>query len=198
MQWDLTRQALQAARRTWLHLGGPRPSEIEAETRKNRCWKATRFWDLFLKGSDIVFQGFLVGCLDQNCIQKVINWIVWKVNKTLRGRTFFWCWLLQQASKFVPKSMTNRMFRGTSILIRFGENFGKGLGSQNRRFSHAFPCFFDVIFQARLERRKNRPRWANKTQKAQICSWAPVIPRPVGKGKDRGKNTSGRIARKNV
>ena len=22
---------------TWLHLGGPRPSKIEAETRKNRC-----------------------------------------------------------------------------------------------------------------------------------------------------------------
>ena len=94
--------------------------------------------------------------------------------------------------------MENCMFFGISILIGFREGFGRGLGSQNRRFSHFFPCFFDVIFQARLERRKNRPRWANKTQKAQICSWAPVIPRLLGKGKDRGKNTSDRIARKNV
>ena len=37
MQWGLTRLALQAAQQTWLQVGGPRPSQIEAETRKNRC-----------------------------------------------------------------------------------------------------------------------------------------------------------------
>ena len=80
------------------------------------------------------------------------------------------------------------------ILGGFWEGFGKPKSS----IFAFFPCFFDVIFQARFERRKNRPRWANKTQKAQICSWAPVIPRLLGKGKDRGKNTSDRIARENV
>ena len=76
--------------------------------------------------------------------------------------------------------------------------FREGFGNQNPKFSHFFRGFGDVIFRARFEKRKKRPRCPNKTQKAQICSWAPVIPRPVGKGKDRGKNTSGRIARKNV
>ena len=86
---------------------------------------------------------------------------------------------------------------GTSILSGFWEGFGRGLGGQNPWFSHFFRCFFDVILQAQLERRKKRPRWANKTQKAIFWSWAPVIPRLLGKGKDRGKNTSDRIARTN-
>ena len=86
---------------------------------------------------------------------------------------------------------------GTSILEGFRKGFGRGLGGQNPWFSHFFRCFFDVILQAQLERRKKRPRWANKTQKAIFWSWAPVIPRLLGKGKDRGKNTSDRIARTN-
>ena len=86
---------------------------------------------------------------------------------------------------------------GTSILEGFRKGFGRGLGGQNPWFSHFFRCFFDVILQAQLERQKKRPRWANKTQKAIFWSWAPVIPRLLGKGKDRGKNTSDRIARTN-
>ena len=105
---------------------------------------------------------------------------------------------IEKKKNIEQKSMKNRMFFGTSILIGFWEGFGRGLGGQNPRFSHIFRCFFDVVFQARFGRRKNRPRWANEPQKAIFLGWAPVIPRPVGKGKDRGKNTSGRIARKNV
>ena len=70
MQWALTRLALQAARRTWLQVGGPKPVEIEAETRKNRCQKTTRFRHRFWKGSDLVLDGFLVGFLIKNAYQK--------------------------------------------------------------------------------------------------------------------------------
>ena len=35
MQWDLTRLALQAARRTWFQVGEPSGSKIEAETTEN-------------------------------------------------------------------------------------------------------------------------------------------------------------------
>ena len=55
--------------RTWLGLGGPRPSQIEAETRKNRCWKTTRFWHRFLKGSDVVLEGFLEGFWEQKYVK---------------------------------------------------------------------------------------------------------------------------------
>ena len=155
MQWDLTRLALPAARRTWLHLGSPRPSEIEAKTRKNRCWKTTRFWDRFCKGSDIVFQGFLVGLLDPKSMQKA----TWRktsethfvLQKPIRNR----CWLLQQAAKIEQKSVKNRMFFGTSILKGFWARFGRGLGSQNHWFSHFFRCFFEVIFEARFGSQKN-------------------------------------------
>ena len=88
------------------------------------------------------------------------------------------------------------------MLVFFDVDFNRILGGfggpKSLIFAFFFDVFVDAIFQARLERRKFRPRWANKTQKAKILGWAPVIPRPLGKGKDRGKNTSDRIARKNV
>ena len=43
---------------TWLHLGGPRGSKIEAKTRKNRCQKAMRFSPRFFSGSGLVLEGF--------------------------------------------------------------------------------------------------------------------------------------------
>ena len=43
---------------TWLQLGSPRPSKIEARTPKNRCWKTSSFQHRFLKGSNVVFKGF--------------------------------------------------------------------------------------------------------------------------------------------
>ena len=72
---------------------------------------------------------------------------------------------IEHMKKIEPKSMKNRMFFGTSILIGFWEGFGKGLGHQNPRFLHIFRCFFDVVFQARFERRKKRPTWSKKVQK---------------------------------
>ena len=94
--------------------------------------------------------------------------------------------------------MKNRMFFGTSILKRFWEGFGTGLGNQNRRFSHVCQCFFAVVFQARLERRKNREKMRKKQTFPVFGFGFAVVPRLLGKGKDRGKNTSDRIARKNV
>ena len=67
MQWDLTRLALQAARRTWRL----KPSQIEAKSLKNRCLKTSCFWHRFFKGSDLVLEGFLVGFFDQKCMKFV-------------------------------------------------------------------------------------------------------------------------------
>ena len=54
---------------TWLQVGGPRPSKIEAETRKNRCWKKHGFWHRFSKSSDLVLERFLVGFFDRKCTE---------------------------------------------------------------------------------------------------------------------------------
>ena len=76
--------------------------------------------------------------------------------------------LLQQASKFKPKSMTNRMFFGTSVLIGFWKGFGRGLGGQNPRFSHFFRCFFDANFRVQLGKAKNRNK---RPKKFLVCDF---------------------------
>ena len=68
---------------------------------------------------------------------------------------------------------------------------------QNPRFSHFFRCFFDIIFQARFGRRKNRPKMRKRQTFPLFGVGFAVVPRLLGKGKDRGKNTSDRIARTN-
>ena len=93
--------------------------------------------------------------------------------------------------------MKNRIFFGTSILSGFWEGFGRVLARQNPRFSHFFRCFFDIIFQARFGRRKNRPKMRKNQTFPLFGVGFAVVPRLLGKGKDRGKNTSDRIARTN-
>ena len=53
------------------------------------------------------------------------------------------------------------------------------------------------IFQARLERRKNRQKMRKNQTFPLFGVGFAVVPRLLGKGKDRGKNTSDRIARTN-
>ena len=89
------------------------------------------------------------------------------------------------------------MFFGTSLLSGFWECFGWVLGNQNPRFSHFFRCFFDIIFQARFGRRKNRPKMRKNQIFPLFGVGFAVVPSLLGKGKDRGKNTSDRIARTN-
>ena len=44
---------------TWLQLGGPRPSKIDAKTRKTRYKRITRFWHRFFHRLDLILEGFL-------------------------------------------------------------------------------------------------------------------------------------------
>ena len=76
-------------------------------------------------------------------------------------------------------------------------DLGRVWGGQNPRFSHFFRCFFDVIFQARFGRRKNREKMRKNQTFPLFGVGFAVVPRLLGKGKDRGKNTSDRIARTN-
>ena len=50
---------------TWLHLGGPRLSKIEAKTRKNRCWKTMCYRHRFWERSALVLEGFLKGFVNE-------------------------------------------------------------------------------------------------------------------------------------
>ena len=118
--------------------------------------------------------------------QKVLEKPIRNRCRHFRGRRFF-----------EQKSMKNRMFFGISILSRFWKGFGRVLGGQNPRFSHFFRCFFDIIFQARFGRRKNRPKMRKNQTFPLFGVGFAVVPRLLGKGKDRGKNTSDRIARTN-
>ena len=56
---------------TWLHLGGPRGSQIEAKTRKNRGSKTRRFSRGFFNPPVLVLEGFWGGFLKPKRIQNV-------------------------------------------------------------------------------------------------------------------------------
>ena len=84
------------------------------------------------------------------------------------------------------KCTKKRCFFGPSIWRVFWKGLGRVLGGQNPRFLLFFQCFFEVVFEARFGRRKNRAKKPKKAQKAIFLSWAPVIPRPVGRDIERG------------
>ena len=121
----------------------------------------------------MVLEGFLASFLNKKCMQQAKRWIAWKANKTLRGRTFFWCWLLQQASKFEEKSMKNCMFSGTLFLDGFWEGFGRVFGGQNPRFSLFRGCFFDTNRCNMTIKSKLR----KTTKKARNLAAGPPCPR---------------------
>ena len=86
--------------------------------------------------------------------------------------------------------MKNRMFFGTSILDGFWEGFGRGLGGQNPQISHFFRCFFDVIFQARFGRRKNREKM-RKNHTFPLFGVGPAVYGDLpGRDLERGIKTS--------
>ena len=141
---------------------------------------------------DLVLKGFLISFLVPKCVAKAIYWVQRKVNKTLRGRTFFWCWFLRQATKVMPKLLKNCMFFEASILHGFWECFGRVLGGQNPWFSHIFWCFFVSKFGVQL----GRPKFRKQLQKrgggddhplgfavraglgGRIIGWGESLPRP--------------------
>ena len=86
----------------------------------------------------------------------------------------------------VENTLKKRVFFGISILKGFWLDFGRVLGGQNPRFSHFFRCFFEVIFEARLGRAKNRPKRPNKTEMVHFCLWIPVVPPPPGERQREG------------
>ena len=56
--------------------------------------------------------------------------------------------------KIKQKSMKNRMFIWTSILVGFWEGFGRGFGSQNPWFLHFFIIFSMSNLECNLEGQK--------------------------------------------
>ena len=65
---------------------------------------------------------------------------------------------ITKMQKDMENSSKKTMFFGTSFLEAFWEGFGRVLGDQKPRFSLFFRCFFEVIFEARFEEAKNRPK----------------------------------------
>ena len=91
----------------------------------------------------------------------------------------------------VENALKNRVFFGISILKGFWVDFGRVLGGRNPGFSYFFGCFFEVIFEARLGRAKNRPKRPNKTEMVEIWWRIPVIPPPPGERKREGIKSLG-------
>ena len=75
---------------------------------------------------------------------------------------------------------------GDVVLGGILDGFWEVSGGRKSRFSHFFRCFFEVIFEARLGRAKNRPKRPNKTQKVDFWTWFPVVPTLLGREKERG------------
>ena len=81
-------------------------------------------------------------------------------------------------------------------------DFGRVLGGVWEAKILDFRTFFDGFSMSFFKRASEGEKIEKKCEKKQTFPLFgvgfAVVPRPVGKGKDRGKNTSGRIARKNV
>ena len=75
---------------------------------------------------------------------------------------------------------------GDVVLGGFLDGFWEVSGGRKSRFSHFFRCFFEVVFEARLGRAKNRPKRPNMTENTQIWWRAPVVPPLLGRDKERG------------
>ena len=161
---------------TWLQVGSPRGFKIEAQTRKNRCQKATHIQHRFFHGSDFVLGGFLVGILNRIWMRKRI----WRkapeshfvLEKPIRNRCRRFC------NRGISKQISTKicMFFGASISDGFWIGFGKVLGHPNPKFSQFFRCFCGVNFAARFrwaKNAKNDPTWPNMSQ---------LGPAPIGLG----------------
>ena len=98
----------------------------------------------------------------------------------------------KQRSKIDGKSYVFWNFDFERILGMFWEGFGKPKSS-------IFFSFFSMSFFKRGSgSKKNREKMRKKQTFPHFGLGFAVVGRPLGKGKDRGKNTSDRIARKNV
>ena len=75
---------------------------------------------------------------------------------------------------------------GDVVLGGILDGFWEVSGGRKSRFSHFFRCFFEVVFEARLGRAKNRAKRPNKTENAQIWWRVPVVPPLLGREKERG------------
>ena len=150
MQWGLTRLALQAARRTWLHLGGPTPSKIEAKTWKIRCSKMMRFSHRLFSGWDFVSAWFFRCFLEAEC-QKIATirflWNPWKYRLCLNEIDIFKVSEITKMQTNVENASKKSMFFGTSFLEAFWEGFGRVLGGKNLWF----PQFLRENFEAKNE-----------------------------------------------
>ena len=94
--------------------------------------------------------------------------------------------------------MRDDMFFGTSILHWFWRGLGRGLGSQNRCFSHIFRCFFDVKIEVRFGTRKNWFKIRKKQTFPLFGAGFAVPGGPWGERKrERGTNFGRRISKKN-
>ena len=94
--------------------------------------------------------------------------------------------------------MRDDMFFGTSILHWFWRGLGRGLGPQNRCFSHIFRCFFDVKIEVRFGTRKN---WSTNRKKQTFPLFGAGFAVPGGpwgeRKRERGTNFGRRISKKN-
>ena len=119
-------------------LGGPRFSKMETQTPKIRCWKTSSFQHRFLKGSDVVFEAFLVGFSIRKCMPKTRNLILVKTSKIV---IFLWANHDFQEIEDTEKNQIRTKIDGKlyvfwnfdfkRILDAFWDGFGKALGGQN-------------------------------------------------------------------
>ena len=84
------------------------------------------------------------------------------------------------------------------ILGGFWEGFGRPKTSIFALFWMFFRCHFLSAVRKAKKSTKNAKKPNFSAFWRRVCGGDRVVPRLLGKGKDKGKNTSGRIARKNI
>ena len=73
---------------------------------------------------------------------------------------------------------------------RISEGFWKGFGKPKSSIFAFFSMFFRCHFSNAIRKGQKSTQEPNKTQKAHFESWAPVIPRLLGRDLERGIKTS--------
>ena len=92
----------------------------------------------------------------------------------------------RKKEKSRAENMKKSHLCGDVVLGGILDGFWEVSGGRKSRVSHFFRCFFEVIFEARSGRAKNRPKRPNKTQMVDFGAWFPVVPTLLGREKERG------------
>ena len=145
MLWDLTRLALQAARRTWR----PKTFQNRGRNPKKSTLKNNTFLASIFKGFGLRFRS-IFWCFFEESVELISN-CEWKLRTLkivifLRENAYFQENLGRKYVEFIRKMHEKTLFFWTFDLNGFWGGFGKGFGRPKSSIFALFSMFFRSRF----------------------------------------------------